>query len=360
MTRVSVSELFKTATSLDHLRHPNSSLKVDGKISLSKRILGISLFALSGLATLGVIYAFYLITACKKISQNPQSPSVQKTQKKSKIFFDQKKAEVATPLFHAVDKGNLEELKQLLSIKKLGVNSFNNEGFPLLIYAIRKNEPNIIDFLLEQPDLNINISRYNLGFDVKYNALHEAAVQGHDKIISQLLKKGIDPNIIDADGRAPIHHAIHHGHLEVVKALIADPRSDIHIKDTQEGGYSPLLFAVERKKEDITKELINSQKELHFEDKDFYKNNIFHLLFNGGHTVLTSKGGVDLFKIVLNACPELSKKKLLLEKDQNEKTPYELGTEALKQYLEEREEGLSDKQKTKYDEIFLLVEKLKP
>lgn len=359
MTRVSVSELLKTATSLDHLRHPNRLAKEAGKISLSNRILGISLFALSGLATLGVMYAFYLITAYKKISQNPQSPSVQKTQKKSKIFFDQKKAAMSIPLFHAVDKGNLEELKQLLSIKKLHVNAFNNEGLPLLIYAIRKNEPNIVDFLLEQSDLNINLSYYNLGSDVRYNALHEAAVLGNHEITSCLLKKGIDPNIIDANGRAPIHYAINAGHLEVVKALIADQRIDIHIKDTQEGGYSPLLFAVERKKGDIVRELINSKKELHFEDKDFYKNNIFHLLFSG-HTVLSSKNGVELFKIVLDACPEISKKKLLLEKNQNEKTPYEAGTEALKEYLEEREEGLTHQQKTKYDEISLLVERLKP
>lgn len=357
---VSISELFATATSLHHLRHPNVENGI-GQISLGERILGIALFALSGLVTMGVMYAFYLITAYKKVRHNPHSPTVQKTQKMALPVFNKKKAEMTAPLFDVVEKGDLIECKRLLFTKELNVNSFNSEGMPLLIHAVKHRQDAIIEYLLDQTDLNIDISRFNCGVYVGYTALHEATVLGDVKTIQLLLKKGIAPNTIDSDGRAPIHYAIHERNLEALKALITDPRVDIHVKDTQEGEYTPFLFAIERGCVDIVAELINTHKEnLHFEDKDCYGNNIFHLLFNASHTVLTIKNGVDLFKLVFDACPQLSKKQLLNEKNQqHDKNPYELGVQALKDYLEERE-TLSAQQQKKYDDMSVLIEQLNP
>lgn len=74
---MNVSNLFKIATNPHHLRHPKSARGLE-KITLQQRIIGISLFALSGLATLGIMCAYYLITASKKISKNPRSTTADK------------------------------------------------------------------------------------------------------------------------------------------------------------------------------------------------------------------------------------------------------------------------------------------
>ena len=114
--KVTVSELFKTATSLQHLRHPNNTTNAKEQMSFCNRILGVALFALSGLATMGIMYAVYLITAYKKMSKNPQSPTVQKTEKLIKPVFDEKKTKIAEPLF--VKKDDLVVLKNAEKAKE--------------------------------------------------------------------------------------------------------------------------------------------------------------------------------------------------------------------------------------------------
>lgn len=325
-----IKTLFQVATNPNHLLSPLGK-KGQEKISLGKRILGISLFTLSFVT--GILPAIYLYTAYKKISKNPKTPSAQKTNYIAKAKFDPKITKKNDPYFDAIEKGDLATLQDGLNSQQITVNSYSSLGFPLLTYAIRQRQHEIIDFLLNQPGLEINNSRFNLGVDVSRTALHEAVKRDDQKTTLRLLEKGISPNIIDANGRAAIHHAIHKRNLEVFKALRADGNVDLQVKDTQEGGYSPFLFAVERKCYDILEDLITAKKEeIHFDDKDFYGNNLFHLLFCTSR-VLIMKDGVKLLKLLFESCPEALKRQLLSEKNNNNKLPYEIGKEALQDYL---------------------------
>lgn len=70
-----ISYLFKTATNPYHLRHPEKKVDLEN-LSLKKRILGVSLFVLSGFATLGILPAYYLIKAYKKITQKSSTKTM--------------------------------------------------------------------------------------------------------------------------------------------------------------------------------------------------------------------------------------------------------------------------------------------
>ena len=99
------------------------------------------------------------------------------------------KALAALPLFNAVEKGDLAHLKQVLLTKKLSVNSFNCKGMPLLVYAVQHQKHEIIKYLLDQPDLNSDISLFNHGVDTRCTALHEACNQNDANTIQLLLQK---------------------------------------------------------------------------------------------------------------------------------------------------------------------------
>lgn len=55
-------------------------------------------------------------------------------------------------------------------------------------------------------------------------ALHRAAMQGHNEIISILLSlspsKKINPNIVDSDGQTILHRAAQNGHLSTVNLIL--------------------------------------------------------------------------------------------------------------------------------------------
>lgn len=356
-----IKSLFKVATNPNHLLHPFGNIKKgQEKISTGKRILGIALFTLS-FATAGILPALYLYTAYRKISRNPKTPSSQKTSHIANATFDSKKAKKNDPYFVAIENGDLKAIQDGMSSKKITANAYSSQGFPLLTYAIHKKQQEIIDFLLEQPDLKIDDPRFNFSGDVKQTALHEAVMQDNSDMTRKLLEKGYSPNIIDAYGRTPVHYAIHNCNLDMFKLFIANDKVDLQVKDTQEGGYTPFLFAIERKYFEIVEELINTKKdEINFTDKDFYGNNLFHLLFDLSNNVVVKKNGAELLKLLLETCPEAIKKQLLSEKNENNKLPIELAKEALQNYLNFVDQDMTPELQKRYDNVAEYLDRLDP
>ncbi len=109
-----------------------------------------------------------------------------------------------TALWHASAHGNTKMISLLLE-HEADPNSRGNEqaSLPLIISAALGFDE-IVRTLL---DHGAHIDAKGAPHDV--TALAIAARSGHVKVVRQLLESGAEPNVIDAKGLSPLHHATH-------------------------------------------------------------------------------------------------------------------------------------------------------
>jgi ankyrin repeat protein len=111
-------------------------------------------------------------------------------------------------LADAARNGNLEEARLLIA-KGANVNGLDHEGDPVLMTAVRFNQPLLVR-LLEKSGAQA---------DPK-TALMAAALMGRPQIAEELLKTGLNVNAKDRDRDTALAYACQWGHIEVVKILI--------------------------------------------------------------------------------------------------------------------------------------------
>jgi hypothetical protein len=137
-----------------------------------------------------------------------------------------------TPLFAAVKLGLTAYMRTLFSRPGTDANKVNRvegsetgghlyiEGASPLCYAARKNYDEIVDLLLQH---NADAKEFDgRGF----TALHHAASNNNLKVITLLLKAGVDPFITsqprfnDGGAEPALMLACSHGHVEAVTSFL--------------------------------------------------------------------------------------------------------------------------------------------
>lgn len=83
--------------------------------------------------------------------------------------------------------------------------------------------------------------------------LHRACINGHNEIVSMLLKKGADKDRADNMGRTPLHLAVAYNHLPVVDILI---KAQANANKTNNMGQSPVHIAAILPHTDILERLL--------------------------------------------------------------------------------------------------------
>jgi ankyrin repeat protein len=127
-------------------------------------------------------------------------------------------------IFKAVDRGDLDQVKELLKRDKKLLESTNNNGSSLL---------------------------------------HVAAFRGHREIVEYLLSEGINPDCEDSRKMTPLILAVYFGHKNVA-AVLLDHGADINKKDSR--GSVPLRFAIDQRDVDMVKFLIDRGASLDVKD----------------------------------------------------------------------------------------------
>ncbi|KAI9776082.1 MAG: hypothetical protein M1839_000595 [Geoglossum umbratile] len=99
-----------------------------------------------------------------------------------------------------------------------------------LINAASQGQEAVVQQLLEKgTDVNADDNKYGR------TALHMAAVKGHEAVARQLLEKGADVNAKDnKDGRTALHMAADKGH-ETVARLLLERGADVNAKENKYG-----------------------------------------------------------------------------------------------------------------------------
>lgn len=85
-------------------------------------------------------------------------------------------------------------------------------------------------------------------------ALILAAGYGCQKIVKELLNKGVDPNQKDSGGNTPLFEAVNSGHFETVKLLLA---KGANVNQSVNSGWTPLMIAVANNHHKIVTLLLN-------------------------------------------------------------------------------------------------------
>jgi hypothetical protein len=137
----------------------------------------------------------------------------------------------------AVAAGNRNAALNFLRIG-FSPDSQDAKGVPLLVLAIRNNNPEVGKLLLErEADANA------VSDDRGTTALMEAASLGDTDIVEMLLSHGADPNIKSKSGRTALMLAVSEGHRDAASALI-DAGSELSIVDDlgmTAGAYAKLF-----------------------------------------------------------------------------------------------------------------------
>ena len=95
-------------------------------------------------------------------------------------------------------------------------------------------------------------------FSVTHSGSYEdwfIAIKRDDpKAVSELLKRGFDPNTVDRSGRQGLFMALQDGSLKVAEALIAWPKTNVEWRSAKD--ESPLMIAALKGNKELVKKLI--------------------------------------------------------------------------------------------------------
>ena len=123
-------------------------------------------------------------------------------------------------------------------------NQQNKENIEKLVVAVENGEDVIALFLKTGINIDTLLSEYG-------SALHQAAANGHEELVSQLLKQGANVNIRHngtyGNGETPLHLIAEAAWRQVdidVASLLLDNGAEINSQDNR--GRTPLLEAVNR------------------------------------------------------------------------------------------------------------------
>jgi ankyrin repeat protein len=139
------------------------------------------------------------------------------------ITMDKEQAVQYYPDFYAAAAGNIELLKDIQDSQKTneqqsegGINGkVTQDGCSLLHVAAEKNDPEVIQFLIDLKKIDIN------GKDcIKVTPLHVAVVCNNVDNFILLLKAGADPYSRDEQGNTILGMAIYCGCVDVVEELL--------------------------------------------------------------------------------------------------------------------------------------------
>lgn len=76
------------------------------------------------------------------------------------------------------------------------------------------------------------------------NCLHKIAMSGRRRYVQAALEGGIDPSMVDAYGRIPLHYAAMNGHTELLEDLVHAKRDTVDVQDLD--NFTPLIHAIVR------------------------------------------------------------------------------------------------------------------
>lgn len=166
-------------------------------------------------------------------------------------------------LMIACIKGSINLVSEIISISGCDPTITNLKGMSPLSYAVKYNQPEVINFLInvQQVDSTITIRNYKLSDHYGINMLLYSVLTSNVSIVNLFLNKGlIDPNLTDSDGNTPLLMAIRLNYVDIIDSLLGDPRTDPNKGNLNfDNQDTPLTFACILNNNDIVFLLLSNR-----------------------------------------------------------------------------------------------------
>ncbi len=183
----------------------------------------------------------------KLLDEYPASTIIPST----KLMMERvRQAKEEKSLIEAVEKGDIEQLKLLIS-EGADVNNVKDpNGLTLLHLAAKQGHADITALLINKRAV------VNARDEHTYSKtpLHWAALKGHAAVAELLIARGADVSIRGTYGHTPLEYAAHRGHFDVVELLLSKG-ADVEAADNW--NVTPLFAAVRGNHPEIVKLLID-------------------------------------------------------------------------------------------------------
>ncbi|XWS48596.1 hypothetical protein CRYUN_Cryun13aG0090100 [Craigia yunnanensis] len=103
------------------------------------------------------------------------------------------------------------------------------------------------------------------GNELKMDAIHAFSREGDLDNLLKCIESGVSVNLLDSEGRTPLHWAVDRGHLKITEALVSR-NADVNAKDNE--GQTPLHYAVVCERKDIADFLVKQNADKDTKDVD--------------------------------------------------------------------------------------------
>lgn len=125
------------------------------------------------------------------------------------------KARKPIHLFKSILNNDYHSIDYLLSFldKDMYNHLYNEDDLTPLMLASKLNHYEIVELLLKK---GVDVDSTN---DEGKSALHIASAEGNDDIVYLLLQNDANVNLLDNNSKSPIHYAIKGEHMEVIGEL---------------------------------------------------------------------------------------------------------------------------------------------
>ncbi|WP_158706848.1 ankyrin repeat domain-containing protein [Candidatus Phycorickettsia trachydisci] len=137
-----------------------------------------------------------------RVIQNYPTVAIEDSDQEENMVITIEDQEYIRDFFSASLTGHPDIMKEIISISDLGaniVNASDNRGTSPLHCAATRGHEDVIEFLLSQPNININPRD-----DQGQTALHLAAEKGYLNVIKLLMNAGAQASIPNHKGETPV------------------------------------------------------------------------------------------------------------------------------------------------------------
>jgi len=183
----------------------------------------------------------------------------------SYLDINQKDGQHNSILYYAIDKEDIETVKDLISIG-IDINLKNYFEDAAVDRAIFKGNLEIMDILLENDNVLLNKRDY-LGKTPLISMIKADNYTPDQKecIIDRFIEKGADVNLMDRDGNSPLAYAIKENYLSIVKLLI---KNGANVNTKNKDGNSPLVDAIQTNNLTVVKLLTENGADVHIKNNE--------------------------------------------------------------------------------------------